>query len=361
MRTLDHRRLAAGALLSIASLASLASLVSLAALAPLAACGGGAASGRPAGTGAGTGAAGAGAAGAGPAATPGYCVTADPQNVLAAFGADDTTATFCLDKEGDDAGSPACTAVDLATGAYRAAAAAPVPADPPPPALDIQQHEKGVEACKGAACRKLDLPAPGLEDGQIFPYQTAVSNDGRRVVAFEGAGADVIFLDAATGKRVKTLKHPNDNTCIESAHFVGESVYIGTSVCGSPSGSGGLYSWAGKKLADVAPESFNPYRAEPISVGGDRWALVGFGGGDVLVFDGKTGKQVHLIEIPDPEGCDRCGEVLGGGPAHWSATRIAKLSSGKLVTLDRAGVSVIDPVAGKIEKTHRIPICPAKE
>lgn len=348
MRTLDHRRLAAGALLSITSIASLASF------ALLAACGGGAAGGRPAGTG-------AGAAGAGAAATPGYCVTADLQNVLAAFGADDKTATFCLGKEGDDAGPPACTAVDLATGAYRAAAAAPVPADPPPPSLDIKQHEKGVEACKGAACRKLDLPAPGLEDGQIVPYKTAVSSDGRRVVAFEGAGADVIFLDAATGKRVKTLKIANDSTCVESAHFVGESVYVETSVCAGPGGSGVLYSWAGKKLADIAPESLNPYGAEPISVGGDRWALVDFGGGDVLVFDGKTGQHVHLIEIPEPEGCDRCGEVLGGGPPHWSATRIAKLSSGKLVTIDSAGVSIIDPAAGKIEKTHRIPICPAKE
>jgi hypothetical protein len=353
MRTHAPRRFAAGALLSLASIASLASL------APLAACGGGAAGGRPAGTGA---AAGPGAAaGAGAAAQPGYCVTADMENVLAAFGADDTTATFCLGKEGDDAGSPTCTAVDLATGAYRAAAAAPVAPDAPPPALDIKQHEKGVEACKDAACRKLDLPKPGIEDGQIFPYKTAVSSDGRRVVAFQGAGADVVFLDAATGKRVKTLKLANDSTCIESAHFVGESVYVETSNCAGPGGSGAVYSWAGKKLADVAPEAFNPFGAEPISVGGDRWALVGFGGGDVLVFDGKTGKQVHLIEIPEPAGCERCGEVLGGGPSHWSATRIAKLSSGKLVTLDGAGVSIIDPAAGKIEKTHRIPICPAKE
>jgi hypothetical protein len=290
---------------------------------------------------------------AGPAAKPGYCLTSSHDNVLVSFTADDRTATFCL-KTGEDAKAAArCTAVDLATGAYREAVMPP-PA-PPPPALTIKEGARGVEACTGAACKKLDLPRP-KDDG---PYAASASADGKRLVVTGGALEGFALLDAATGKQLKTVKVADDGACVEGASFVGESVYVATSVCAGPGGSAALYSAAGKKIGDLAPEEINTFGAEPIHVGGDHWAIVGYGGGDVLVFDARTARKVHLVEIQSPEDCEPCGEVLGEA-ASWHVSPLAKLPSGKLATLDGAGVTILDPATGKIERTHRLPICAAK-
>lgn len=309
-------------------------------------------------------AAGGSAGSAGPAAgsgageaKPAHCVTNEAGNVLVAFVADDRTATFCLGKEDGEKVAPRCTTVDLATGAYSAAAAAPAAPAAAAPALAIKQDATGVEACKGAACKKLELPAPKAGDGEVAGYRIAVSSDGKRVAATGGELPGVVLLDGATGKKLKELKLGGEDTCIEGASFVGESVYVATSNCAGPGGGAVLYSAAGQKLGDVATEeTINSYGAEPIHVGGDRWAIVGYGGGEVLVFDARTGKQVHIIDVPHPEDCVPCGEVLGTA-AHWTASPIAKLPSGKLATLDGTGVSIMDPAAGKVERTHRMPIC----
>jgi hypothetical protein len=294
----------------------------------------------------------------GGAAQASHCVQSDADNVLSAFVADDRTATFCLRKETDEKSPPACTEVDLATGAYRPAATPPPRAAAAAP-LVIKQDASGALACKGAACKKLELPRPKVEDGSVVEYNIAVSSDGRRVAATGGGLDGLVLLDGATGKLLKAVKIASDDTCVEGAVFVGDAVYVETSHCGGgPGGSGALYSLDGKKLGDVGTGELNVYGAEPIQVAGDRWALVGYGGGTVLVFDGRTGKRVHLVEIKPPEGCARCGEVLGTA-AHWSAAPIAKLPSGKLATIDGAGVTIIDPETGKVERTHRMPICPA--
>lgn len=310
-----------------------------------------------AGSGAGSGSAGSAAA----AGKPAYCVTNENENTLIAFAADEKTATFCIGKETDAKAAPKCTTVDLGTGAYRAAAAAPPPA-PVSDSFAVKQDAKGVEVCRGNACKKLDLPKPKPgEDGELKRYQISASEDGKRVVATGAGLAGVVFLDGGTGKKLRTVKVGDDSgVCLERAQILGESVYVETSNCAGPGGSAVLYSWAGKKLGDVEKsEEVNVYGAEPVHVGGDSWAAAGFGGGSVLVFSAKTGKQVQLMEVKQPEDCEQCGMVLGNA-AQWSAQPLVKLPSGKLVTLDGSGVSILDPAAGKVEKTHRMPICPAK-
>ncbi|HWO22927.1 MAG TPA: hypothetical protein VNO30_29405 [Kofleriaceae bacterium] len=346
---------------------ALVTVAALAALAALAACGskksdgtaGGSAAGGSAGS-AGSGEGSAGPAGAGPGEAA-YCIPSDAANELAAFTADDTTATFCIGKEGvEKAGekaAPKCAVVDLATGAYRTAEAAPRAPTPHAPALIIKQDDGLALACKGTACQKLELPKPKGED-DAAEYHVAVSSDGKHAAATGGGLDGVAFLDATTGKQRKLVKLAAAGTCVDGAHFVGDAVYVATSNCDGPGGKGALYSSDGKKLGDLGPATFNPYDAEPVDVGGDHWALVGYGGGSVLVFDGKTGAQVHMVELPPPAGCAQCGAALGN-PAQWSAAPIAKQPAGKLAIVGGAGVSIVDPGTGKLEKSHPLPICPA--
>jgi hypothetical protein len=364
-----------------------ADLVMVAMLAALAACGsnksdgpaggsaaGSGAGGAPAagggsgGSGGGAGGGGAGSGGAAGAAAGGggaaYCIPSAAGNELAAFTADDTTATFCIgrgdekgDEKGDERAAPKCAVVELASGAYRTAASAPRAPARSARALMIKQEAGAVEACKGTACQKLDLPRPKGEDA-ADGYHVAVSSDGKRAAATGGGLDGVVFLDATTGKKLKTVKLASAGTCVDGAHFAGDSVYVATSNCDGPGGKGALYASDGKKLGDLGPATFNPYDAEPVHVGGDLWALVGYGGDSVLVFDAKTGKQVHLVELKAPVGCAQCAEAIGNA-AQWSAAPIAKLPSGKLAVFGGAGVTVVDPATGKIEKSHPLPICPA--
>jgi hypothetical protein len=305
------------------------------------------------------GSAGSAAGGSGGGAPRAHCIPSDAEHVLSTFVADDKAATFCLKKETDEKGASTCTTVDLATGAYRPAAA--LPARPPAPAaaLTIKQDAQGVEACKAGACQKLELPAPKVEDGSVSEYRVVVSEDGKRLVATGDALEGVVFLDGVTGKKLRSVKIASTDSCIDDAYFLGESVYVATSNCAGPGGSAVLYSFAGKKLGDVGSQGFNTFGAEPLQVAGDQWVVAGYGGGGVLVFDARTGKALHQVEVKPPADCDRCDEVLGTA-AHWSASPLVKLPAGKLATIDGTGVTIIDPATGKIEKTHRMPICPAK-
>jgi len=344
------------------------STVSMVSMAWLAACGskkadgpaGGSAAGSAAGSAVAGGSGGDGSAGgSGDGAPRAHCIPSDAEHVLSTFVADDKTATFCLKKESDEKGASTCTTVDLATGAYRPAAALPARPAAPAAALTIKQDAQGVEACKAGACTKLELPAPKVEDGSVSEYRVAVSEDGKRLVATGDALEGVVFLDGVTGKKLRTVKIASADSCIDDAYFLGESVYIAASNCAGPGGSAVLYSFAGKKLGDVGAQGFNTFGAEPLQVAGDQWAVAGYGGSGVLVFDARTGKELHLVEVKPPADCDRCGEVLGTA-AHWSASPLVKLPAGKLATIDGTGVTIIDPATGKIEKTHRLPICPAK-
>jgi hypothetical protein len=290
-----------------------------------------------------------------------YCVASGQR--LASFTADDKTATFCLRQEsevGELVGAPTCTAIDLATGAYSAGAAPTAPAAPAP-AVMFRQDAKGVEMCKDGACKKLDLPKPKVEQGEVIPYELVASQDGKRVVAAGEALGGIAFLDGTTGKKVRSIKAEDEPQCIDGLYFVGESVYVARARCVADNGAAVLYSWAGKKLADFdVTEEINSARAIPVHAGGDRWAIRGLGGYDLLVFDAKTGKRVHHVTLASAEDCDRCGYVLG---FDWSleVSPVEKLPSGKLVALSGVGLSVVDPATGKLEQVHRMPICPETE
>jgi hypothetical protein len=327
--------------------------------------GGSGSSGAAAGSGAAGGSAGAAGSGGGAAA---YCVPPDGDTALISFDADEKTATFCVGKESQEEATKKCTAVDLATGTFKAAASAP--AAKPAPASDafaVKQDTKAgtAEVCRGNACKKLDLPKqkPG-DTGERYPYQISVSEDGKRVAAVYSGTDSVVFLDGTTGKKVRTVKAGDDQNgkCLQSAYIVGESVYVETSVCAGPGGNAMLYSWAGKTIGPVgsSEEAINVYGATPIPVGGDNWAVGNFGGGSVLVFSAKTGKQVHLLEVKRPEDCEACGSFLADA-AGWRASPVVKVQSGKLVAMDSAGVSVLDPATGKVEKTYRTPFCAEKK
>ncbi|MBA3542667.1 MAG: hypothetical protein H0T79_23830, partial [Deltaproteobacteria bacterium] len=297
------------------------------------------------------------AAGSGSAAPSkaGFCIVPDGTNSLTSFTADAKAAMFCVANEvytGDaPVVTPACATLDLATGAL-ASGTAPAA---PKPELEFKQAKDGVQACKGAACVKLDVPGLTEHDGAVTPYAITPNGDGTLLTVIGNDLKGVLVLDAKTGKKKHTLKvGDGDYTCTEQAEFLGDAVYVVNSVCAGPGGKGYLFR-NGKQYGTVG--AVNVYGSSPFQLDGDVWAFSGFGGTDLELVDVKAAKSIRKIEIPNPEECASCDSLNG---ESQMATPLAK-SGTKLVAISGLGVSVIDPQTGKVEKTHRFEVCPPKK
>lgn len=274
-----------------------------------------------------------------PAPTGPACLPTGDERWLAAFTADDRAATVCLEAEGVAA---RCVAIDLATGAATAAAR-PVPAAHRPATLEIRQDKRGVQLCRRGACTRLDLPPPPAD----ATYHVDLSDDGALAVAAEGGLAKPVILDAATGKRrAEVTVTDGDYQCFESATFLGQTLYVLTSVCAGPGGQATLYRPDGTQLRALEL-SVNPYGASPVHLGGARYAILDWATNDYAVIDATTGAEVRAVAAP----CDDCD---GRGLANTSD--LARTPAGKVVTVGPRLV-VSDPTTGKIERDHALPMC----
>ena len=304
----------------------------------------GSGSGDGSGTGSGSGSAGSGTdPNAGPA-----CVKPHSENSLAAFEhPDDKSVIFCVDK----GAARDCFSVDLASGAM---ARATVPAEHPKPEWHAEQDDKGARVCKGAAtgdaCTKLDL-AP-IKGETTTMYGLDIKPDGK-LVAATGNG-ELVILDAATGKKVKTTKVAAGNLkCVAHPVFLGDAIYVTADNCEEHTAQGVVFDATGKQLGVI--KEVNVYGADPVLVDGTTFAVAEFhGNGSYVEFDAKTGKVLRTVKIEAPKDCKECPDILGHA-AGWGVTPLLKVG-GKIVSIGEL-IAVTDPATGKVEKTIPIAIC----
>jgi hypothetical protein len=299
----------------------------------------------------------AGSAQAAPPKMSDACFPQQGQGVLSAFVADDTTATICVDlqdPDGYDKKTTKCLALDLASGTYKTATAPAKPAEP----ITFKQSTKAVEACTGDKCVTLDVPKlPPSDEGAPTEYNIHASADRKKLIVVGGGSTQMggfTIVDAASGKKQLFVKMGSESDCLEDAYFVGDTIYVLTSVCAGPGGMGHFLHADGKEFAKIDQEKINVYGAIPLQVDGDQWAFSDFGGGNFAIYDVKTGKEARMITIARPEDCDDC--TLIEGP-NISTSTLVKTPAGKLVTIGSAGVTVIDSKTGAVGKTARLPMC----
>lgn len=269
------------------------------------------------------------------------CLPADA--VVGKLVADDAAATLCY---GDKTAT--CARVDLASGAWSAVAKPPADPAVPPPAFAINQDDRGVAVCRGETCTKLAaVPAPTKDSG---PYLAAASGDGKRAVLAADAWKGARFFDVAANKQVAAVSLTAGGGCLDTVAVVGAFVYLATNVCAGPGAEGKVYSWRGKLVSSL--DGVNPYGMSPVEVGG-LYAVADVGGYAVAIIDGKTGAS-HTVSAPKVA-CDACS--IGGGMPYSGA--LAATPSGKLVITNPYVVMVVDPVARKVERSFRFPVCAA--
>jgi hypothetical protein len=302
-----------------------------------------------------------GSAGSGSAAAPAKpafaCFPIEDGRHMTRFAADDRSATVCTMPEsaGDDDAKqppPQCLTVDLATGTWRDGTPPP-PATPSPAAFEVKQDAKAVQVCKGTACTKLAIRPLKLEGEETGQYMAAVSDDGKRAILASDSINGAWLFDATTGKKVKELKlvEPGGG-CMNTVAFLGQLVYIAVDVCAGPGAEGALYTWAGKQVGKI--DKVNPYGMQPIHVGGDNYAIGDLDGSTVAFVDATTAKP-RAVSLPEIA-CEDCSPI--GEGVHWGDPPLVKTPSGKLVAVSSKLLAVIDPATRKIEKQHRLPICP---
>jgi hypothetical protein len=272
------------------------------------------------------------------AAPPRVCFTAatEATNLIA----DDATATLCSNDK-----PVTCARVDLASGAWTAVATAPAVPTAAPGTFVVTQSATGVAVCRGDACTKLSVPAPGEGD----PYLAAASSDGKRAVLASVGWKGARFFDVAADKQVTAVTLTADGGCLDTVAFVGAFVYLATNVCAGPGAEGKVYNWRGKVTATL--DGVNPYAIAPVEVGG-RYAVADIDGTAVAIIDGKTGTS-QTVSVPRVD-CEACS--IGGGMPFNGA--LAKTPNGKLVMTSPKLAVVVDPATRRIEKSFRIPVCP---
>jgi hypothetical protein len=272
------------------------------------------------------------AVGTAAAVDPKACFTLN-QGAVEHFVVDDKAATACIKLGDGDTAKTQCLAVDLASGKW-----SPSTGTPPSkatPAIDVA---------------KLELPK--LENSE--QYQLETSADGKLVAttAQIGKKSHVVLLDAATGKRTKTWAlGDGQGECLEAAHFVGQNVFVITSVCAGPGGTGYVFDRAGKQLAKWDPQT-NVYGAQPFHVAGDAWVITEFGGNAFAILDAASGKQTGAFDAGTTD-CATCMSAMG--PAF--SDNAVGMAGGKIVLLSQAGIDVVDATSLKSTKHIQFPLC----
>ena len=288
------------------------------------------------------------------------CFPADFNGRVDALVADDHAATICGT---NDAKVSKCISIELGSGIAHDAPRPPAPPPVPTGGFAIQDDASTVALCKGSTCTKLALHAlPPPEAGAPPSTPRITVAPGGTIAVAPLAEADKAkglgMFDTSSGRRMKVLDAPTDDyACEEPARFLGPDViYAVANVCAGPGARAHLYKLDGSPIGSLAPE-YNVENGDPIHLDADTWAVPTLGGGQVLVFDAKTGRALRGIENIGSafHACDGC-QAFGPG-VSW-VSPLARTPSGKLVVASESGgISEIDPATGKIEKAWAFPVC----
>lgn len=164
----------------------------------------------------------------------------------------------------------------------------------------------------------------------------------------------MILLDARTGKRLRTLAVA---PCTSDFGFLDDTIWIQGSKCNW------IDEWSYLLDRDGHPravlDQIHAMWARPTPLDGDLWAIPGTAGDGYVVFEASTG-VVRGVQRSTPHyddiGCHDCTPASAKGPGEVPAfTR----TPGGRTLLFTAGVAVLTPDLGAVERHWPLPVCAA--
>ena len=292
-----------------------------------------------------------------PPPPPPVCVPAYEPGLITMATADADVASFCVT---DGAEQSACFEVDLDSGKYRTLTGSPIPqgAALDKPVARVETTPTEVKVCTGEGDDTCKVLKPKVAKGASQPIIAAIDGAGTNAVLVLGdaaAGKGVVEVwDVIKAKKTSTIKYAKGDHKCGTAQVLGDVVYISASVCAGPAAKGLLFSFKGKKLAEVGGKDFGTYGATGVQVDATQWAFLEEGAGVIAIQDLKTGKVTKTIDLVELWSSAAPAEDeaprAGGNPGE---SALVRGGDGKLVVISGSptpgSIGVVDVASGEVK------------
>lgn len=154
--------------------------------------------------------------------------------------------------------------------------------------------------------------------------------------------------DVTTQKKLSTFKYARGDFRCGDVAILDETIYLSTATCGQPAARAALYSFKGKKIANVGGPDYGVYGNAYASVDDNVYAFLDENGAQIVVQDLAKGKVVKKIDtsvlFKDTSGASM------GNPGESALVRIG---AGKLAVIAGAPstghVAIVDVTTGEVK------------
>lgn len=278
-----------------------------------------------------------------PKPPPPACIT-PPEEAAAinhAWG-DATHVEYCV-------GATDCFALALATGALTRLAAPPAPKVEP--GVHVETTNPELKVCTGADCKSL---APQVWPGAAPLH--AATNGAFAVVLLgdaEGGKGYADVYDVPKAKKIATFRYAQGDFRCGEVSMLGDTIYIGASLCLGPAARATLFSTKGKKLANVGGRDFGTFGDAHVQVDGPTWAFLEENGTKLALQNIVTGKLGKTFQV---------GALFGTGDAlgNPGESVVVRLGADKLAVIAgtpaNGSVATVDISSGEVQ-ILRAPFC----
>lgn len=253
-----------------------------------------------------------------------------------------TTLQYCI-------GETDCFSVELATNKYKRLI------EPPKPTTEGARVEAIIpklDICTGTTCTSL---APKVVP-TAATMSAATNPDGTFAVVLlgdapKGAGYAEVWNVAKTKKSATFRYARGDFRCGEVA-MLDNTIYLSAAQCGQPAARAGLYTLAGRRIANVGGKDFGTFGSAYVHVEGATWAFLEENATQLVLQDVVKGKIWKTIDTSS-----LFAEAKMGTPGE---SAIVRLEDGRLVVIGGSpavgSLALIDVGTGEVTVVPA-PIC----
>jgi hypothetical protein len=207
--------------------------------------------------------------------------------------------------------------------------------------------------CGGTGCKTL----PPLVGRGGAPLRAATTGRVAAVLlgdAEKGKGYVEVY-DVLKTKKLASFKFARGDFKCGEIGMVGDTIYVGTSMCANPSGRAALYSTKGRKIANVGGKAdFGMFGNAYTQVEDTTWAFLGENGNRIALQDVRTGKIVKMVDVS--ELFTSAGAQMG----NPGESAIVRLDGGRIAVIAgtpaNGSVAVVEVISGAV-KIVRAPLC----
>jgi hypothetical protein len=264
-------------------------------------------------------------------------------------GGDKTSVQYCVGTAIDQ-----CFTLELATGKLTRLSEQPIaqtPAIQAPAHLETTNPE--LKVCSATGCKTL---TPQVWPGAA-PLRAATNGSVAAVMlgdAEAGKGYVEVY-DVLRAKKLATFKYARGDFKCGELGMVGDTIYVGISMCTTPSGRAVLYTTKGKKIANVGGKSdFGMFGNAYTQVEDTVWAFLEENGNRIALQDVVKGKVIKLVDVSE---LFSTASAKMGNPGESAIVRLDGAHIAVIAgTPANGSVAIIDVTSGTV-KIVRAPLC----